>query len=111
MRIFPKKILLLIAGFLVLLYGVWQARDYMGGPKIYLESPTEGEVFEKSLLIVRGRVVDSRELWLLGRRIITDEEGRFEEDFLLAPGLNFITLEARDKFGHEIREERVVLMK
>jgi len=111
MRVSHKKFLLLISGVLVLAYGFWQARDFLRGPRVYLESPAEGEVFDQSILTVRGQAFDVSKFTLDGRTIFTDEAGRFEEKILLAPGINYLGLYAEDKFGHKKKIERTVLLK
>jgi hypothetical protein len=50
-------------------------------------------------------------LILNGRAIFTDTGGNFSEDLLLAPGLNRIRLEAKDKFGKQVLIERMAVLK
>ena len=46
-----------------------------------------------------------------GRPIYTDENGDFEEELILASGLNIIELKARSRFGREFVEKRMVMVK
>lgn len=110
MRIFHRKFFLILVGVLVLVYGTWQARDFLRGPRVHLESPSEGMILRESLLIVKGRALDVSKLSLNGRSIFTDGEGNFQEETLLAPGVNILELYAEDKFGHEKIIRRSVLL-
>ena len=61
MRVSNKKFFLILAGVLVLAYGIWQARDFLRGPRIYLESPQEGEILRENLLASQtGKPSDGR---------------------------------------------------
>ena len=111
MRVSHKKFFLILGGIIILAYGLWQARDFIQGPRIYLESPKEGEIFETGLISLKGEAVDVSRLVLNGRTIVIDEEGNFEEKILLLEGVNIIELYAADKFGHEARMLRTVLLK
>ena len=111
MRVSHKKLFIAIIGVLILLYGLWQSRDYLRGPGVYLESPKEGEVFEESLLKVRGQARYVAKFTLNGRAILIDEEGNFKEEILLAPGINEIEIYAEDKFGQQKRIRRTILLK
>ena len=111
MRVSNKKFFLILAGVLVLAYGIWQARDFLRGPRIYLESPQEGEILKENLLAIKGRAYDVSKLMLNGRSIFTDENGNFYEETLLAPGVNILELYAEDKFGHEKTIQRMVFLK
>lgn len=111
MRVSHKKLFFIVAGILLLAYGFWQARDFLRGPRVYLESPQEGAILEDSLLKVKGQAFEVSKFTLSGRSIFTDEEGNFEEKILLAPGINQIELYAEDKFGHQSIIERTILLK
>src|SRR3989338_5341052 len=111
MRISHKKFFIGFVGVLVLFYGLWQARDFLRGPRIYIESPTQGEGFDKNPMEVKGRALDVIKFTLNGRTIFTDENGNFKEEILLAKGVNDIEIYAEDKFGHEKRILRTVLLK
>lgn len=111
MRGSPKKLLLILAFLFIIAYGFFQARDYLRGPRIYLESPEDGEIFQTSVLTIRGRALDASRLTLNSRPIFTDALGKFEEELIMARGVNVIELKAEDKFGHTTRVTRTLLMK
>lgn len=111
MRVSHKKFLIFLLGLFVLSYGFFQARDYLYGPRLFIENPKNGAEFNESLLTVKGRALDTSYLILNGRAIFTDTDGNFSEELLLALGLNRIKLEAKDKFGKQISIERMVVLK
>ena len=111
MRISNKKLLIGFVGVLVLFYGLWQARDFLRGPRVYIKSPEQGGVFDKNPMVVKGQAFDIIKFTLNGRTIFTDENGNFREEILLAKGVNDIEIYAEDKFGHEKRILRTVLLR
>lgn len=111
MRISHRKIILILTLVVLALYGLWQARGYLRGPSIFLESPKEGEAFSSNVLAIKGKALGASRLSLNAHSIFTDEAGNFQEELLLAPGLNTFTLEARDKFGHLVFAKRTVFLK
>ena len=108
MRISHKKFILLLIILFLILYGLFQARGYLLGPQVSLENPKQGEILKDKLLIIKGRAVDVSKIYLNGRQIFTDEGGNFSEQYLLAPGVNVIRIDAEDKFGKKASIERMV---
>ncbi|MBI2023820.1 Ig-like domain-containing protein [Candidatus Giovannonibacteria bacterium] len=111
MRVLHKKLLILIAGVLLLIYGVWQARDFLRGPMVRLDNPSNGQIFENDFIEVNGNARDVSKFTLNGRTVFTDEKGDFKEKILIAKGVNDIEIYAEDKFGHEKKILRTVLLK
>ena len=111
MRVSHKKLLVSILAILILAYGFWQARDFLRGPRVVLEAPAEGQVFEQSLISIKGQAFDVSKFSLNGRAIFIDENGNFDEKIILVPGINYIEIFSEDKFGHQKKIERTVLLK
>ena len=108
---FNIKIILAVSAILFLSgYFLYQARGYLLGPQIFIESPKIGEIVSNSYLEVKGRVLNFSSLSLNGRQIVTDEKGNFNEGLLLARGYNIIELTAADKFGRVKKEKREVIL-
>ena len=76
-------------------YGIYQAREYLRGPSISVESATQNGV----LLSITGEARRIAFLSLNGKQIFTDENGLWQETALLLPGYNSMTVAARDRFG------------
>ena len=103
-----------IVVFLILVsYGLFQAHDYITGPKISIDSPKNGETISSSTpeVLLKGRAENISFLTVNGLQIFTDENGNFERELLLPPGLAIITVEAQDKFSRSIRKEIQLFVK
>src|SRR3989344_5145546 len=96
-------VILIIAGLGV--YAYLQSRDFLQGPKITIETPSNGAVSTTSLIAVIGKAENAAFLTLNGRQIFTDERGRFRESLLLQEGYTIMTLEGKDRFGHTATQQ------
>ncbi|MBI4692161.1 MAG: hypothetical protein HY773_01825 [Candidatus Terrybacteria bacterium] len=102
-------IIILVVGFAA--YGLYKSKDFLGGPKIIIESPVNGQTVSNSYLEIKGAAKNVSLLYLNGRQIFTDRNGVFKENLLLARGYNIIEVSAKDKFNREIRLKREVVLK
>jgi hypothetical protein len=100
----PLFIICILVGAVA--YGYFQARAYLDGPVITLESPAPGVVLEQPLFTVSGTIRNAAFISLNGRQIYTTEEGFFREQLLAPLGYTIVTLKVRDRFGHS--EEREI---
>ena len=100
-----RKFVILLSFFLVILYGVFNARNLILGPSIEIFTPLlpETETTENTITL-KGRVENMTFLSLNERPIFADTEGVFEEQLLLSPGFNIITLKAQDRFKKEVQK-------
>jgi len=89
-------VIILIGG-----YGFFQARSFIQGPTIILETPQTGELITDPFITIRGQVLRISKIHLNDRQIFTDDDGLFNESLLLLPGYNILTLKAEDGFGRE----------
>ncbi len=92
-------------------YGLYKAHVFLAGPKIIIESPKNGQVFQNSYVAVIGKASDIAFIFLDGKRIFVDGNGNFKENLLLARGYNIIEVRAADKFGREVKKIREVVLK
>ena len=111
MRASPRKLVLILLALALLGYGFWQGRNFLRGPRIYLESPKEGEILARSVLEIRGVAKEVSRFTLNGYPTFITEAGEFREERILSPGVSIIELRAEDKFGHEALVRRTVFMK
>lgn len=91
--------IILIGFFLALAgYAVYEIRGLISGPVIEIE----GRVMEVSepFITIEGRAGRISTLLMNGQQIPVTEDGAFSEGYVLVPGYNRITLEARDRFGN-----------
>ncbi|HRZ30400.1 MAG TPA: hypothetical protein P5274_01905 [Candidatus Paceibacterota bacterium] len=100
-----KPIIIIAVIFLVVGYSILKVKDLALGPEINLNSPTEGESLKTDLVMVEGKAERISQIFINGRKIFTDEEGNFNEPYLLASGYNLLEIMAQDKFGRKIEKK------
>lgn len=103
-----KKIIwmLLVSTFVV--YGLFNARSFILGPRIKVLKPNENFVSGNRLIEIKGIAKNASFLNLNGRSIYTDKNGYFQERLLLSSGYNVIMIKGKDRFKNEtIKEFRV----
>ncbi len=107
-----RKITLIFAVLLLVLYGLFNARNLILGPSIEIYSPniTYFETNEK-ILLVSGKINNSTYTSLNERPIYLNTEGLFQEKLLLSPGFNIIEIKAKDRFQVEKKETLSVYYK
>jgi hypothetical protein len=95
-----------IVGFVlvILLYGLFQARDLIQGPVIQIHAPEDGATVTDTLIRIEGEAHNISEITLNERRILVNETGYFNEQLLLPEGYTIMTFEARDRFGRTTKE-------
>ena len=104
-------------GFLVLLllalifYLGLQVKKIMEPPRLLIYYPPSGLVTERPEVLIRGETNPEVEVFINGRKIMTDEKGAFREDINLSLGTNTIAIEARKKHGKTTSETRYVVYK
>ena len=93
----------LIAFFiLAILYALYEARGALSGPVI--DVPNTTVTAENEFITIQGQAERISELRMNGERIPVTEEGLFAEPYVLALGVNYIVLEARDARGRTTTE-------
>lgn len=100
---------LLLASFFI--YFLFSFQSFWRGPSLTIDFPEEGAGLDNSHVLVKGRAGGITKLELNGRPIYTDEKGNFEEELILASGLNIIELKADGRFGRKLSERRMVVVK
>lgn len=90
--------------FFVLLsvYAYYEARAMLYGPQIHV--PADAMIVEEAYTEIRGQASYISELRLNGALVPVTEEGKFAEEYLLAPGENRLIFDAKDTFGRETQE-------
>ncbi|MDO8510516.1 MAG: hypothetical protein Q7S15_02740 [bacterium] len=103
-----------VASFLILFvagYSFYQARKLIAGPRIAIESPSNGAMLGSSIVEIVGKAENISFISMNDRPIYVDEQGIFKEKLLLAYGYNIIKVAARDKFGRNTVETLEVVYK
>jgi hypothetical protein len=94
-----KKTLPLVLGALFVLYGVFQSRNLIIGPRITVSEPKNGFVVNDPVVSVRGTTKNIAYINLNDGQIFVDDLGHFNEKLMVSPGYNIMKLSAEDKFG------------
>ena len=99
-------ILALIFLLSFIIYAGFEANKIIYGPQIDIASPKDGTTFEgNGNFIVSGTTKNVSFLSLNGRQIFTDANNNFNENLVLLPGYNIITLSAKGRYGKEISKK------
>ena len=109
-RLSIKFVLIVPVVLFLGIYFLYQARGFLIGPEIVIDSPRSGEIIHDSYLPVKGQAFNIASLSVNGRQIFIDERGVFNEGLLLARGYNIIEITASDKFGRISKEKREVIL-
>lgn len=81
-----------------LFYALFQARNFIQGPHITLDTDIPHQSPERTSTI-SGTAENVVLLTLNGKEIHTDTEGHFSHTLVLERGYTLMTLEAHDRFG------------
>jgi len=93
-----KVTLIVLAGLIVLLYVMFQARFLIVGPQIRLSSELPPQ-HNQRIITLSGNATNISRLWLNGRQIFTNPQGAFSAAVVLENGYTIAKLEAEDRYG------------
>ncbi len=100
-----KTYLAIILLIMVVVYIIFNSRILIAGPKIIVNTPSNGASFENKTIKIEGLAQNTSFISINDRPITIDEENQFSETLLLIPGYNIITIRAKDKFERKIIEK------
>ena len=100
-----------VALFSIAAYAYFQSRNFIKGPRLFIETPMDGEATTSPVITLSGRAENISEISINNMPIFTDEEGNFREKLLLLPGYNIITAEAEDRFGRAVKKTLELIRK
>ena len=106
----PKHALLITLFLLLTSYSLYQARAILTGPRVWIESPLDGQEVSSSLVVMEGRAKNIAWISLNDRQIFTDEEGKWSEKLIVSEGTSIMTVRARDRFGRETKETLYIVL-
>lgn len=82
---------------LALVYGFFELQGFLYGPRISV--PSGVTTVHDPFVTIKGNAERIASLSMNGKEISVTENGSFSEPYLLAPGMNRIILDAKDKYG------------
>ncbi|HEY4499431.1 MAG TPA: hypothetical protein VJH94_05245 [Candidatus Paceibacterota bacterium] len=112
-RLLLKSISIITALLVLLIYGLFQAHEFIAGPTLTIVEPKNGSTIASTSpeVVLKGNAKNISFITLNGLQIFTDENGDFSRTLLLPQGLAIITVEAQDKFNRSVRKEIQLLVK
>lgn len=93
-------IFLTIAG--ILTYIIFNTRIFIEGPKVNITFPENGYVANESIIYIEGDTHNTSRITVNDRDISIDEKGYFRTPVILNDGLNYILIEANDRFKRQV---------
>ena len=108
------KISLLIFALLsISTFTAFELRKVVSGPELTLECANENNKdlsceyikSDKNVYKLSGKTKNVAGIIIGDRKIYIDTKGSFQEDILLYPGINLITIKSLDRFGKEVKKE------
>ncbi|MBC7766773.1 hypothetical protein H7Y21_02165 [Arenimonas sp.] len=108
------KIFLLIFGLLsISSFTVFELRKVISGPELTLNCIDDKNTdtncnyiqSKNNIYKMSGKTKNVSDIIIGDRKIYIDIKGGFQEDILLYPGINLITIKSLDRFGKEVKKE------
>lgn len=96
---------------ILVFYLVWQVKKIIDPPELTIFSPQDGMISNQIQLPISGETDKNAFVYLNGKEITHDNEGKFTETIDLQTGVNTITITAKKKHGKTITEIRNVVLK
>lgn len=101
-RIIAKKFIIAV----VILAGIggytfYEFRYVRQGPFIAIDSPINGKIVSTPVADITGRVQNMNRIRMNDRDIAVNEQGVFNEKFVLSNGSNVVKVVAEDRFGRQ----------
>lgn len=94
-----------ILAIIILSYTGFEMKDVIAGPRISVDSPSNGATVVAGLVSLTGSAEHIALLQVNGNELFTDLKGRFTKDILLSEGYNVIEVRAEDRFGRRIEKK------
>lgn len=79
-------------------------------PQLVVDSPAEEQLLTKQLVQVRGQTEPEAEISINNQIILTNAQGRFNENVALLPGVNVIEIQAKKKYSRESKVYRKIIV-
>lgn len=109
----PRMILMILVGFLVLGYLIYQLNFLISPPKLKIINPAQDfiSLSQKTIEII-GQTSPEAQLTINGQPVYNlSKDGNFKETVNLGPGLNTLEIKAVNRFGKTNSVIRRILVK
>lgn len=89
----------LVIGCFAYLYR--QVNSFVSSPRLFISSPSDGSSVDSKAITVKGIAEKDSSVSINGQNVLVDEQGQFQEEVGLQPGVNAITVKAINRFEKE----------
>lgn len=96
-----RRFVFILAGLLVIGYGLFEARKLIEGPEITIDFPAPYSATSSSIVTVAGTAQNISFLTINDAPAYTDERGLFVYRFSPPAGYTVVTVAASDRFGRK----------
>lgn len=108
-RLIGIAVAVIFIGFFTYLW--FEYRQFVGSPKLEVNSPIQGQTVEMTSVLVEGSTDPETHITVNEQEVGTDSSGNFKEEVKLSSSVNTITIVATSKFGQSTKVERTVYIK
>lgn len=102
---------MIAVAILVVVYGIFQARNLINGPEIAIFTPANGSELTAALVNISGNAQNIASITLNGKSIKVNPKGDFSEPLLLTNGYNIISIKAEDRFKRTTEKQLQLIYK
>ena len=88
-----------------------QLMGFTGAPSLHIDEPHSDAIIEMPTIHVRGTTEKESQLTVNGREITMNENGVFDQEIQLVPGVNTLQFVAQNRFGKTSQETRYVVVR
>jgi len=96
---------------ILLIYLGLQVKHIMEAPTLSVFTPSEGFITERNTIQIAGETQPEIKVSVNGAQIKNDENGYFQENITLSPGVNTIIVIAQNKHGKTTQDTRHIIYK
>lgn len=98
-----------LAGIGVVVFGLLfylgiHVHNILQPPELTLLSPTDGYITEENSVLITGKTQPETKIMVNNEPISNDEQGNFEQEVTLSPGINALVVTAENKHGKTSEE-------
>lgn len=108
-RLIGVVVAIVVVGFFTYLWVEY--RQFVGSPKLEVNSPVQGQTVELTSVSVEGLTDPETHITVNEQEVGTDTNGNFKEEVKLSSSVNTITIVATSKFGQSTKVERTVYIR
>ncbi len=110
----PGRVLWVVVGLIIVgffSYLWFEYRQFVGGPKLDVITPTDQQVVEIPAVVVEGNTDPEAKVTVNNEEIKVDNNGHFKEELKLSSSSNDVNIVATSKFGQAEKVKRTVFVK